>query len=103
MADRLEQLKKLHALEPDDTFITYALAMEYIKIGEHEQAIQWLDQTLELDPTYAYAYYQKALALQHLDDIEQAKTVVAAGIEQAQKIGDQKAHAELRDLLEMLE
>lgn len=102
MAERLDQLMKLYDADPGDPFVTYAIAMEYMKTGEYEAAIHWLDETIKLDAGYSYAYYQKALAIQKHGRLDDAKAAVAAGLEQAQKAGDQKAVAELRDLLDML-
>jgi len=99
--DRLDQLRKLHDADPSDPFCTYGIAMELIKRDESEQAMAWLDKTLALDADYCYAYFQKAKLLTARGDRAAALAVIDAGIEQASKLGDQKARDELRSLREM--
>ena len=102
MSDRLKQLEKMYEADAGDPFITYAMAMEFIKAGNDAQAERWLNETLKLDKTYAYAYFQKAKVLQQNDRTDEAKVTLAKGIEQAQETGDEKAIAELRDLMSMM-
>ncbi len=97
--DRLEKLMALLEAEPEDTFCTYGIAMEYVKLNDHEQALHWLDRTLAIDPGYAYAYYQKGRILAMLDQREEARAVLTRGLEAAVASGDQKAHQELQELL----
>lgn len=99
MADRREQLNKLYAADPSDTFITYALAMEHEKAGDSTAAVEWLDKTLALDPTYAYAYYQKGRLLIASGRTDDARQVLKEGLASAEKNGDQKATSELSQLL----
>lgn len=103
MSDRLAQLKKLYDVDATDPFITYAIAMEYVKVGDHEQALVFLDETITLDATYSYAYYQKAIALKELERLDEARAVITEGIAQAQSANDAKAVGELNDLLAMLD
>jgi tetratricopeptide (TPR) repeat protein len=99
MADRLEQLNKLYAADPSDTFVTYALAMEHEKAGDSAAAVEWLDKTLALDPAYAYAYYQKGRLLIAAGHTDEARRVLKEGLAAAEKAGDQKASSELSQLL----
>ena len=41
---RLEQLLQFHERDPKDAFITYGIAMEYLKAGNPERAIEWFDR-----------------------------------------------------------
>jgi len=102
MSDRLAQLLKLHEADPADPFVTYGVAMEYVKAEAFDDAIAWLDKTLERDAAYCYAYYQKAKALSQLGRDEEARDVVKAGMTAAQTAGDLKAIGELGDLREVL-
>ena len=100
--DRLEKLMALLEADPNDTFCTYGIAMEYAGQNQHEQALHWLDRTLSIDPNYAYAYYQKGRLLAMLDRREEAREALTRGLEAAEAGGDQKAHRELMELLETL-
>lgn len=105
MSDRLDQLMKLYAADEKDPFLTYGIAMEHSKVGRFDEAIAWFDRTLVLDAHYCYAYYQKAIALQHRagdGDIDAARDVIQQGIGAARSSGDGKALGELEELLGML-
>ena len=98
MNDRLEQLKKLHAADPNDPFLTYGIALELAKVDALEEALTWLDQTLARDANYCYAYYQKAKMLSEMGEDKQAQTAISQGLEAAKRVGDDKAHSELMEL-----
>ena len=36
--ERIQKLKEFLQVNPDDSFVQHALALEYVKIGEDEQA-----------------------------------------------------------------
>ena len=98
MSDRLEQLLKLHAVDPADTDLPYMIALEHAKADDAEQAIEWFDRTLALNPHYHYAYFQKAKALDNEGESAEALAVLDEGIAMAKKAGDAKALGELQEL-----
>lgn len=102
MTDRLAQLEKMLEADADDAFVTYALALEHLKAGRPDQAIHFLDRTLELDPRSHYAYFQKAKAYQGKGETDAAIAAADAGIASAQADGDAKALSELQELRSML-
>ena len=99
MADRITQLKNLLESEPDDTFCLYGLAMEYAKLGQHEQAIAHFDLTTDIDPDYCYAYYHKARCMLDSGRPEEARQTLERGLEHATRSGDAHAADEIRILL----
>lgn len=100
MSERLEQLKKLHAIDPADPFLTYGIALELAKNDALEEAVTWLDKTLATDANYCYAYYQKAKMLGEMGEDKLAVQAIELGIEAAKRTGDGKALSELSELLE---
>ncbi|MEM7625123.1 MAG: tetratricopeptide repeat protein [Planctomycetota bacterium] len=98
MADRLEQLLKLHAADPDDADVPYMIALEHAKADDPAEAIAWLDRALALDPGYHYAYFQKAKMLSELGEDEDARAVLDQGIARASADGHAKAVGELEEL-----
>ncbi len=102
MTDRLEQLEKLHDADPGDPFVTYGIALEHFKAGDHDAAIEWLDQTLGLDPHYCYAYFQKAKVLSDRGDDDEAREVLERGIQAAAEAGDDHARGEMAELMESI-
>jgi tetratricopeptide (TPR) repeat protein len=106
MNDRLEQLQKLLAVDPNDADITYMIAMEHIKANDPSGAsagIDWLNKTLDLDPNYLYAYFQKAKAQSELGNDDQAKATLQLGIQKAKSALDSKAVSELSELHQSME
>ncbi len=99
---RLEQLTKLYGLDPKDPFLTYGIALEHTKTGAYQEAIKWLDKTLELDGNYFYAYFQKGKALSALGEEDDARAVLEKGMAAAKAKGDMHAHGEMQGLLEGL-
>lgn len=95
----LEQLERLLALEPDDVFLNFALAMELSKQGRTDDACRQFRRVLDLDPRYPAAYFQWAKVLLAAHRHAEARDVLARGIETAQRTGDQHAAAEMRELL----
>ncbi|QNN23625.1 tetratricopeptide repeat protein [Planctomycetales bacterium ZRK34] len=98
MSDRLSQLMRFYDQDPTDAFCTYGIAMEHNKVGRHDQAVQWLDRTLEIDPNHAYAHYQKAVALAEMGQRADAQAAIDAGLEAAKRSGDAHAAEELAAL-----
>lgn len=84
---RLDQLLKLHKLDPQDPFCTYGIALEHAKAQDFNTALQWLDKTLAIDPNYAYAYFQKAKMFIEQGEEDRARQVLREGIENAKKTG----------------
>lgn len=96
-----EQLEKLLAAEPDDVFLNFGLAMELAKEENKDSALQRLSRVIELDADYAAAYYQKGRLLLGRGDREEARAVLTAGVNAAQRLGDNHAEIEMRELLNL--
>ncbi|MSR17945.1 MAG: hypothetical protein EXS00_02065 [Phycisphaerales bacterium] len=99
---RIELLQAMLDSEPGDAFCRYALALEYVKLGEFATALGWFDKTIEADPDYCYAYFHKAKTLAASGDAPGARRVAEAGLTQALSSGDSHAADELRGLIEEL-
>jgi len=99
---RLEKLEKLLAADPTDAFVLYGLAQEHAKLRDYTRAVEFYDRCLAADAHYCYAYYHKAVALQAMGRVEDARGALAAGITAAKAAGDQKALGELGTMLDAL-
>ena len=98
MSDRLTRLMDLHRQDPDDAFCTYALAMEHAKREAWDEAVGWLEKTIELDADQPYAYFQKARCLIERGEEQPARDALDQGLEAARRAGNQKAIDELTEL-----
>lgn len=99
---RIDVLRSLIEQNPADAFMRYGLAMEYVKAGQFEQAVNEFREVTVKDPSYAYAYFHSGQTLEKQGLFDEAKDWYEKGIEAAGRKGDQKALAELRAALEML-
>lgn len=99
---RIPALEKMLAASPDspDPDVLYMLAQEHGKVGEHAKAVEWYDRCLEASPSYCYAYYHKALALDSDGRRAEGVETLRAGLAAAKLHGDPKAANEIGALLD---
>jgi tetratricopeptide (TPR) repeat protein len=98
--DRIQQLKAFLAASPADSFLQHALGLEYIKLGEEEQARIVFQDLLAANPGYVGTYYHLGKLLERTGQTEDAIKVYQEGMQQATRAGDQHALGELRSALE---
>lgn len=101
-SNRLEVLKNMVAQKPEESFLRYGLAMEYRNAGDLESAVREFRLLMGSHPDYVPAYFHGAQTLERLGRLEEARESYRAGLEAAQRAGDQHALSELRAALEML-
>ena len=89
--------------EPTDSFLNYALALEYAKINDHKKAIVLIEELLMRDENYLGAYYQLGKYYEQTEQNGSAVTTYKRGIAVAQKLKNNKALSELNEALWMLE
>jgi tetratricopeptide (TPR) repeat protein len=92
---RLQHLMELLRQDPDDPFLHYAVALEWIK-SDPETASRHFDRLLEDYPGYLPAYYQAAGLYAALNCNRRAAEVYEAGIGLARQQGNFKTLAELQ-------
>jgi Tfp pilus assembly protein PilF len=100
---RLEKLQAMLEKSPGDTFLLYALALEYRKLGDTASALKYLDSVIQHDWGYCYAYHQKGQILESTGDLEGAKQAYRQGINAAQRKPDPHAREEIAAALSMIE
>ncbi len=99
---RIEVLKNILAVKPEDSFARYGLAIEHAKAGEFEEAVQEFRTLISYNPGYCYAYFHGAQALEKLGRLDEARDLYRRGIEAAEKAGDAHARSELQAALDLL-
>ena len=92
---RLSQLLQLRADSPGDTFLLFALAKEYEKMGDEDKALEHYLQLREADPNYVGLYYHLGKLYQRRQDLDSAISTYKAGMEIAGRLGDRHAYSEL--------
>lgn len=98
--ERIEQLKKFVKEEPEDAFLHYALALEYLKFDSGKAKSEFED-LLRKHPHYLPTYYPAAHLMIELGDEAEAEKLFTKGMEIAKSQLDQKMLMELRAAFEV--
>jgi Tfp pilus assembly protein PilF len=99
---RIDMLKQFLRENENDSFSRYALALEYVKSGQMQDARQTFETVLDKDPAYLATYYQLGQLYQKLSMRHEAERTFRAGITLAAKQGDTHTKEELEAALETL-
>jgi cytochrome c-type biogenesis protein CcmH/NrfG len=97
--DRLEAMRQFAAQQPGNPFPRYALAMELRSAGRTEDAADALRSLTADLPTYVPAWLQLGMLLDQLALVDEARTVLTQGIEQARAAGNAHALGEMQGVL----
>ncbi len=97
--DRLEALLAFYEEDPNDAFTRFAIASEYLKRGNKEQALSFFKQLVQDQPEYVGTYYHLGKLLEALEMNADAIQTYQTGIRMANDLKDFHARAELQDAL----
>ncbi len=100
--DKVSKIKEFLSANPTDSFLKHALALEYIKLGNDEQARDLFEEILNREPGYIGSYYHLAKLQERLGETDKAVQVYKKGMEEAMKAGDNHAYGELKGAYEEL-
>ena len=67
---RIEKLLEYMKTSGKDSFLQHALALEYIKIGNDEEARKLFNEILLREPTYIGSYYHLGKLLERVGDYD---------------------------------
>ncbi|GKS59078.1 TPR repeat-containing protein [Nitrospira sp.] len=99
---RIEPLKKVLALEPNDDVAWFGLGKAYMDDGDWKEAVAALESCIRVKPAYSAAYLALAQSLQQLHQFEHCKAVCETGIEVSRKNGDAMVTKNLEMLITSL-
>ena len=99
---RINALKSFLDSDPNDSFSRYALALEYVKVRRHDDAVNEFETVKNNDPGYVATYYQLGKLYQQLGKLHDAEKTFSTGITAASKINDEHTRSELEAALEEL-
>ncbi|MFM8552663.1 MAG: tetratricopeptide repeat protein [Nitrospiraceae bacterium] len=85
---RIEPLKKVLAIDPNDDVAWFGLGKAYMEDLKFEEAAQALEGCLKVKPTYSAAYYALAQSLEKLGRIEDCRRICDEGVAVSTKNGD---------------
>ncbi|MFO1062666.1 MAG: hypothetical protein U0892_02170 [Pirellulales bacterium] len=93
------QIEEMLKSEPEDRLLRYCLAIEMQADGEADAAVDQLGVLCRENPPHVAAFFKRAQILVELDQIEEARSVLRDGIEEARRQGDLHAAGEMSELL----
>jgi Tfp pilus assembly protein PilF len=85
---RIEPLKKVLAIDPNDEVAWFGLGKAYMDDGNFEEAVKALRQCVAVKSTYSAAYYALAQSLHKLNRLDECREVCVTGIDVSTKNGD---------------
>lgn len=100
---RVSEIKKMLKTDPNDSFLTYALALEYEKAEQPKEAVKVIENLIGRDPNYLGAYYKLGKLYEQGNKLEKAKKVYITGIKLADEKNDYKTKGELEESLWLIE
>ena len=100
---RIEKLLEYLKANDKDSFLQHALALEYIKVGDDDEARKLFNEILLREPTYVGSYYHLGKLLERVADYNKAVRIYKRGMEEAKKAGDNHSYNELQGALEDVE
>lgn len=95
----LEYIKE----DPQDAFSRYALALEYMKENNDQEAALLMDHLYKTNPEYLPNYYHYGKLHERLGQPELSREIYNKGIILARSQGDQHTMSELRSALDLLD
>lgn len=102
MTTRMELLQRYLQEDPDDSFLRYALALEWLGAGDYQKAMWHLEEVLAADPGYLAAYYQAGITSLHLGNKTVAVHYFEKGLDVSKAQNDNHTYRELASALEQL-
>jgi predicted Zn-dependent protease len=96
---RRQKLEEFLAKNPNDAFSRYGIALECVKEGDLASAEAHFQKLIESTPDYVPGYQMYAQTLAQNERGEEAKAILAQGIQAAIRQGNQHARSEMEGLL----
>jgi hypothetical protein len=99
MTSRRERIEAMLVEQPDDPFLRYGLAMELDKEQRHDESLALL-RSLAADATpYVPAFFMAGQQLTRLGRVNEARSILRDGIEEARRQSNAHAAGEMSEFL----
>lgn len=85
---RIEPLKKVLAIDPNDEVAWFGLGKAYMEDSNWQEAVTALQDCIKVKPTYSAAFYALAQSLLKLGRFDECRQVSDEGIAVSTKNGD---------------
>lgn len=94
--NRLEKLLEFIKNEPNDEFLKYALATEYLRLNQVDKALEHYEDLVNNHPQYSGTYYHLGKLYEALDRKDDAVKTYEKGMEITKAKRDNHAFSELQ-------
>lgn len=98
MHPRLQKLLNFLENEPNDPFLKYALATEYLNANETEKALHYYNDLLQNHPDYVGTYYHAGKLYEQLGRKDEAVSIYQKGMQISRDARDMHAFSELQSV-----
>ena len=95
-SSRLDKLLEFLQNEPEDAFLKYALATEYLRLNQTDKALQYYESLIDHHPDYVGTYYHLGKLYEALNRKSDALNTYQKGMETAKAQRDNHAFSELQ-------
>jgi hypothetical protein len=99
MSTRREKIEAMLADDPADQFLRYSLGLELEKEGDHEKSLAALRSLTADSPPYVPAFFMSAQQLVKLGRVNEARTALRDGIDEARRQANLHAAGEMAEML----
>ena len=99
---RLEKLLEFIKAEPEDPFLKYALATEYLRINQTDMALQYYENLVNNHPSYIGTYYHLGKLYEALNRRDDAISTYETGMKVTHEQRDNHAFSELQAVYNQL-
>ena len=99
---RIEQIKTFLNETPEDAFLLYALATEYVSLGHDKEALTIYLNLVAKQPNYFATYYHLGKLYERIQEDDKAEKAYEQGLVITKQLGEKHAHGELRGAYEEL-
>jgi tetratricopeptide (TPR) repeat protein len=93
---RLDKLLEFFKDEPNDEFLKYALATEYLRLNETDKSLAFYEDLVNNHPRYVGTYYHLGKLYEALNRKDDAIKTYQTGMQIAKEVGDNHALSELQ-------
>jgi tetratricopeptide (TPR) repeat protein len=93
---RLDKLLAFIQNEPEDEFLKYALATEYLRLNDSEKALSYYEDLVNNHPNYTGTYYHLGKLYEALNRTDDAIRTYEKGMEITKAKRDMHAFSELQ-------
>ena len=100
--NRLEKLLEFIKNEPNDPFLKYALATEYLRLNQADKALEYYEELVKNHADYTGTYYHLGKLYEALGRRQDAISTYEAGMKLTKEKRDNHAYSELQAVYDEL-